>query len=783
MAFLLSLILFSALQQFVFGAVPTWPSYASDELEDIMFLNTGYRSKQFSKAVTPCSSSPGPGRIAAAEWLRTSFHDMATANQVTNPRTGGMDASLVYELNSLENVGSAFVSTLSAQEPYMGIRASMSDIIALGTYTAVRSCGGLPIPVRPGRVDATIKGENGAPQPGDGITIFLTRFNRMGFNQTEMITLTACGHTLGGVHAENNPLIVAPNTVPNNFATMDSTGSVFDEKIASEYVGNTTADPLVSGLSVQYRRNSDRIVFQVDGNKTIKAMADPSYYQTQCQKMLQKMIEIVPSSVTLAADPIVPYEIKPYGLQLYLQDASGKTATFSGDIRVRTTSRSPASVKLVYKDRSGGSTCSNDCTITTKPAGTAAGFDDSFSFYSFSANISTSTSISSFSVLVTNADGTTETFNNNDAGYLVQDTVLLQYPQSCSSSSSSITVTAAVRNSTTSTPSLNVIGRAYKIGLITPTFNTTTSAMSAGTSVGPYTLYNVTVPLNTTQSATARFNVTIPGFAVDYHSLSNLPSTCSSLTAAPTTPPPSSSYTSLSCVTDPINPRALKDLFYYDASRMTTASCAAFCSSYAFFGTEYSGECYCGNTLSSQSINATSSECSMPCSGDSSEMCGGPARLSYYQNTKYTPPSVSSYSGYTYQGCYTDSVSARSLPTLRTTNGALTTQSCAQTCLQGNYKYMGTEYYSECYCANDLAAASTVTPDTDCSTVCSGNSSQACGGPNRLSVYMLPASSQRRSLGNEESANIREHLRRHEHSYARRGVRRLFDEVVRDASK
>lgn len=782
MAFVLSLIVFSALQQFAFGAVPTWPNYASDELEDVMFLNTGYRSKQFAKAVTPCSSSPGPGRIAAAEWLRTSFHDMATANQVANPKTGGMDASLVYELNSLENVGSAFVSTLSTQEPFMGIRASMSDIIALGTYTAVRSCGGLPIPIRPGRIDTTIKGENGAPQPGDGITIFLTRFGRMGFNQTEMIALTACGHTLGGVHAENNPLIVAPNTVPNNFATMDSTGSVFDEKIASEYVANTTADPLVSGLSVRYRRNSDLIVFQVDGNKTIKAMADPTCFQTQCRSMLQKMIEIVPSDVTLAADPIVPYEVKPYGLQLYVQDARGESATFSGDIRVRTTSRSPASVKLVYQDRSGGNSCNNDCTIATKPAGIAAGFDDSFSFYSFSATISTSASISSFSVKVTNADGSTETFNNNGAGYPVQDTVLFQYPQSCSASSSSVTVTAAIRNSTTSTPSLNVIGRAYKIGLITPTFNTTTSLMSSGTSVGPYTLYNVTLPLDTTQSATARFNLTIPGSALDYQSLSDLPSTCSSLTAAPSTTSPSSSYTSLGCVTDPVNPRALKDLFYYDASKMTTASCAAFCSSYAYFGTEYSGECYCGNVLSPQSTNASLSDCSMPCFGDASEMCGGPGRLSYYQNTKYTPPSVSSYSGYTYQGCYTDSVSARSLSSLRTTNGALTIQLCAQTCLQGNYKYMGAEYYSECYCANELSTAATLTPDTDCGTVCSGNSSQACGGPDRLSVYMLPSSSsQRRALGDEAGVEMNEHLRRHAHG--RRGVRRLFDEVVRDASK
>ena len=778
MALLMSLVLFSALQQFVFGAVPKWPNPSSDELEDIMFLNTGYRSKQFPKAVTPCSfSSQGPGRIAAAEWLRTGFHDMATANIYS--QTGGIDASLVYELNSGENIGAAFNTTLTTYEPFMGVRASMSDLIAMGVHTSVRSCGGLPVPIRPGRIDATVKGAIGVPQPQNAITTFIQQFARMGFNQTEMIMVTACGHSLGGVHAANFPLIVAPNTVPNDYSTMDSTGTVFDEKVASEYVAGTTTNPLVVGLSQRYSRNSDLAVYKSDSNKTIKALADPNYFQTQCQSILQKMIEVVPGNVTLAANPIAPYEVKPYGLQLYLQDASGKTATFSGDIRVRTTSRSPASVRIVYKDRNGGSSCTNDCTITTESAGAAAGFDDSFSFYSFSDTIPTSTSISAFSVVVTNTDASTETFDNNGSGYPIQDTLLFQYPQSCSTSSSPLTVTAAVRNSTSSQPTLNVVGRAYKTGIIVPTFNTTSSSMTSGPSAGSYTLYNITVRLNTTQSATARFNLTLPSstIAVDYQSLSDLLSTCASLAAATT--PTQTPYTSLGCVTDPVNPRALKDTFYYDSSNMTTASCAAFCSTYAYFGTEYSGECYCGNALSPESTNATLSDCSMTCSGDSTEICGGSGRLSFYQNSKFFAPAVPSFSGYTYQGCYTDSVSARSLPTARNNDNSLTIQSCATFCLQGNYTYMGAEYHSECYCANALSSAATLSPDTDCSTVCSGNSSQACGGPDRLSVFALQTLSlQKRSL-DEASIKVKEHLVRHSHGHQR--VRRLFEEVVKDA--
>ncbi|RMZ89345.1 hypothetical protein DV736_g3426, partial [Chaetothyriales sp. CBS 134916] len=628
---------------------------------------------------------------------------MSTANSFLG--TGGIDASLVYELNSGENIGAGFNTTLTTFEPYMSIRASLADLIAVGTYTSVRSCGGLPIPIRPGRVDATKAGDLGVPQPQNPIGIFQNQFSRMGLNNTEMIMVVACGHTLGGVHAGNNPLIVAPGTVPNDYAFFDSTNATFDEKIASEYVAGTTKDPLVTGLSVKYTRNSDFVVFSSDNNVTITKLANPEYFQTTCQYALQKMIDIVPANVTLAADPIVPYEAKPYGLQLYLTDASGTSLTFSGDIRIRTTSRSPSSVRVIYTTRNGDSNCGTSCYITTTSAGTANGFDDGFAFFSFSTTIPTSTSISSFIISITNSDGSTETFDNNGSGFPVQDSVLFQLPQSCSVSSSSLTVTAAVRNTTSANPTLNVVGRAYKIGVIVPTFNTTSSPMIAGESVGAYTLYNLTLLLNTTQSTTARYNVSLsPTLAVDYQDLSDLSATCSPLPAANATTP--ANYRTLGCVTDPINPRALSDTFYYSSTAMTTDSCADHCSTYTFFGTEYSGECYCGNTLSASSTNASLADCDMTCSGDSTEICGGPARLSLYQNIAYSAPQTSSFSGYTYQGCYTDSVSNRSLATARTDSNAMTIQLCANFCLtQGDYTYMGTEYAAECYSWSAAATA------------------------------------------------------------------------------
>lgn len=91
--------------------------------------------------------------------------------------------------------------------------------------------------------------------------------------------------------------------------------------------------------------------------------------------MFQKMIEVVPSGVALT-DPIVPYEVKPTALQLTVT-GDGSQLSFSGEIRVRTTTRSPSDVSLIYKDRAGGSSCTS-CKITTTAKGNAAGFDDSF---------------------------------------------------------------------------------------------------------------------------------------------------------------------------------------------------------------------------------------------------------------------------------------------------------------------------------------------------------------------------------------------------------------------
>lgn len=352
---------------------PTWPA-ETDELEEIMYQIKEFKMRNFADTITPCSNeASGPGRQNAAEWLRTGFHDMSTANVQTGE--GGLDGSLQYQLDDGESLGPGFNTTLHFLSNYVSKRSSLADLIALGVYASVRSCGGPVIPVRGGRIDASGPGNTGVPQPEHSIEQYYEQFGRMGFSPEEMIQLTACGHTLGGVHDTEFPELVVAGEAPS-----DSTVDVFDEKIITEYLDNNTTNPLVVGPAIAEGKDSDTRIFNSDGNATIMAMSEPEDFQNVCQNVLQKMIEVVPQGVILS-EPIQPYTIKPVGLQLTLE-RGGSIIRFTGNIRVRTTDLPPeqiASMQIRYKDRNGREDCGPSmCMIYSSVLGAGYGLDDSF---------------------------------------------------------------------------------------------------------------------------------------------------------------------------------------------------------------------------------------------------------------------------------------------------------------------------------------------------------------------------------------------------------------------
>ncbi|CAG8960213.1 hypothetical protein HYFRA_00012731 [Hymenoscyphus fraxineus] len=646
---------------------PTWPA-AIDELEDVMFLNTGYKSRGFSSHITPCSFSEfGAGRQTAAEWLRIGFHDMATANVFFEPY-GGLDGSIAFELQpNGENIGPGFVTSLNTYSNHFNSRLSIADMIALGVYASVRGCGGPVVPMRGGRVDVTAKGPIGVPQPQNGQGSFVNQFARMGFSIPDMVQMTACGHAIGGVHAANFPEIVTAGTAPNDYQLFDTTLE-FDNKIAVQYVNGPISDPLTVGPSVRNTRNSDFAVFTADRNVTIKAMTDAQVFNNVCSAILGRMIDTVPPSVILS-DVITPYEVKPSGIQLTLL-AGGNDIRFSGDIRVRTTTRTVSSVTITYKDRNGG----NGGTITTTLGGSASGFDDRFAFFSFSSNIPASSSISSFTVAVAETGGLTTTFSNNGGGFPIQDTVIVQSSQSCLSNGN-LTVVAAVRSTSTTPVNLIITQKVPRSSDIPiPALVNSTVVMTKGATVGLFDLYSASATISS--AAGTKFGVSNGAFADDFKDTSGLGATCLSIdapvptstsstsiatpsssrssiigtsTSSSATPVPTlarkptvGAYTFQGCYTEGAGARALTGASLYNYPSMTLESCSSSCVGFTYFGVEYGGECYCGNVLDATSTLAPLGDCGFTCPGNQYEYCGAGNRLELYKLTSMVASTSSS---------------------------------------------------------------------------------------------------------------------------------------------
>ncbi|KAB5547350.1 WSC domain-containing protein [Coniochaeta sp. 2T2.1] len=237
--------------------------------------------------------------------------------------------------------------------------------------------------------------------------------------------------------------------------------------------------------------------------------------------------------------------------------------------------------------------------------------------------------------------------------------------------------------------------------------------------------------------------------------------------------------------------RSLNGKSYYD-DLMTLEKCAAACSAFTYWGTEYTRECYCGNNLNGNSaLDVDQTKCNLLCKGDTSQYCGGASRFSLY---KYDPvsPSVSSTStsssltssstsvsststpatsttststsssattaptlshkskvgGYSLVGCWAEGQGIRALTGATYADDTMTLEMCAANC--AGFAYWGTEYGRECYCGMALDITSVAAPLEDCNMVCGGNEYQYCGAGNRLELY----SNVGQSSGSSSSSSV-----------------------------
>lgn len=163
---------------------------------------------------------------------------------------------------------------------------------------------------------------------------------------------------------------------------------------------------------------------------------------------------------------------------------------------------------------------------------------------------------------------------------------------------------------------------------------------------------------------------------------------------------------------------------------MTIQACKSYCEGHQYYGLEYGNECYCGYRTTSDVYRVPDSSCSVPCAGDSSQICGGDNLLSLYR-TDFT--SQSPWHDWANLGCVTEPSESRALDRVLSTD-LMTTNKCLVICSYGNFQWAGLEYGSECWCGNSLAAGVQPT-NQSCSMPCSGDATDTCGGPLTLNLF------------------------------------------------
>jgi len=430
----LTLVLYlSVATKFTTGEPYHWPSPQYDALERLIYEGNRGDGSNLASIVHPCRKRPTTNASIGAEWLRIAFHDMSTHN--ADDGSGGLDGSIAYELDRSENFGSGFNQTLDDFLGFPNQYISRADVIALGAVFAVSSCGGPVIPYRGGRSDVYVGGGRGVPEPQHDLANLTESFRRQGFNQTEMIKLVACGHSIGGVRSADFPELVAPgpNPATPNIADFDTT-TQFDNVVVTQYLDGTTQNALV--VSSNATMNSDLRVFTSDGNATMHSLSSSDAYNSECQSLLERMINVVPSNVSLTDEiTLLPAKLDDTQLtieknQLVFKTALRLTQAINGTVNSQRT------VRMLWCDKNGDT---KDCNKATRSAASVSTVKDSpnnspvtlslglyFIHYAFVVPIDSSASISKFWFEVDEHDGSKPTvYNNGGDNYIFpQDQVI-----------------------------------------------------------------------------------------------------------------------------------------------------------------------------------------------------------------------------------------------------------------------------------------------------------------------------------------------------------------------
>ncbi|KAI0808290.1 hypothetical protein C8Q74DRAFT_1189458 [Fomes fomentarius] len=225
----------------------------------------------------------------------------------------------------------------------------------------------------------------------------------------------------------------------------------------------------------------------------------------------------------------------------------------------------------------------------------------------------------------------------------------------------------------------------------------------------------------------------------------------------PVTVPSVGDWQSLGCFNDSVNARVLS-VGINVPGNFTVEGCteACFNANFPVAGMEFAAQCFCDTAIQNGGAPTPLADCSMACSGNSSEFCGGPNRLNVYNFTGTLPgppkapgggngnggtpvlvsPVTSGLPGnWAYGACYVDNAFGRIMTTQLDDNQQTTVESCIASCAAKRFTLAGLEFGVQCFCGNTLIDGAVKGDEDTCNMSCGGNSTEACGGPNRLSVY------------------------------------------------
>lgn len=210
-----------------------------------------------------------------------------------------------------------------------------------------------------------------------------------------------------------------------------------------------------------------------------------------------------------------------------------------------------------------------------------------------------------------------------------------------------------------------------------------------------------------------------------------------------------SSY--LGCFRDNGESRDLKG-YWFEHGSITAEKCMNTCKEkgYRYAGTQFGWYCFCGNSYGAY---GKANNCNVPCRGDRGEICGGSWANSVYsvgilqkaqQKEKLSQdrptkkaPTEEPPNNFVYLGCYKDHGN-RDLGGYSFSSAEMTGEKCIKACLEKGFKIAGTQNSNQCFCGDTYGGYGKV---ENCTSPCSGNRAEKCGGVWVNSVYRTNLSS------------------------------------------